>query len=163
MTFLEIFCYRTSFGPLVCFQLSLKGVPTETYLRSLHPWSFSLAFDTVLVLQRDVCFVGLVVKVLVHVWCFRGLLSEKPDDSLFFLDVGQTDKAGNEGKGLFAYSRMIQFLLLSRLKVLMVLLVAFLCAEAEPVKAEKGKRRVQRPLRIDLILQHDSMVPAPKK
>uniref|UniRef100_A0A3P9MLN6 Ribosome biogenesis protein NOP53 n=1 Tax=Oryzias latipes TaxID=8090 RepID=A0A3P9MLN6_ORYLA len=27
-----------------------------------------------------------------------GLLSEKPDDSLFFLDVGQTDKAGNEGK-----------------------------------------------------------------
>uniref|UniRef100_H2LXK5 Ribosome biogenesis protein NOP53 n=1 Tax=Oryzias latipes TaxID=8090 RepID=H2LXK5_ORYLA len=50
-----------------------------------------------------------------------GLLSEKPDDSLFFLDV-----------------------------------------EAEPVKAEKGKRRVQRPLRIDLILQHDSMVPAPK-
>uniref|UniRef100_A0A3P9GZE1 Ribosome biogenesis protein NOP53 n=1 Tax=Oryzias latipes TaxID=8090 RepID=A0A3P9GZE1_ORYLA len=59
-----------------------------------------------------------------------GLLSEKPDDSLFFLDVGQTDKAGNE--------------------------------EAEPVKAEKGKRRVQRPLRIDLILQHDSMVPAPK-
>ncbi|KAF6736033.1 Glioma tumor suppressor candidate region gene 2 protein [Oryzias melastigma] len=59
-----------------------------------------------------------------------GLLSEKPDDTLFFLDVGQTEKAENK--------------------------------EPEPVQGEKGKRRVQRPLRIDLILQHDSKVPPPK-
>lgn len=30
--------------------------------------------------------------------CFRGLLSEKPDDSLFFLDVGQPQKAKQKGK-----------------------------------------------------------------
>lgn len=29
---------------------------------------------------------------------FRGLISEKPDDSLFFLDVGQPSKAESAGK-----------------------------------------------------------------
>ncbi|CAK6974982.1 ribosome biogenesis protein NOP53 [Scomber scombrus] len=57
-----------------------------------------------------------------------GLLSEKPDDSLFFLDVGQPQRA--EPK------------------------------EEEPVEGKRKKRR--GPLRIDLILQHDSLVPPPK-
>uniref|UniRef100_A0A7N6A0X5 Ribosome biogenesis protein NOP53 n=1 Tax=Anabas testudineus TaxID=64144 RepID=A0A7N6A0X5_ANATE len=47
-----------------------------------------------------------------------GLLSEKPDDNLFFLDLGQPKK--------------------------------------------KRRKKVSRPLRIDLILQHDSLVPPPK-
>ncbi|XP_059186471.1 ribosome biogenesis protein NOP53 isoform X2 [Centropristis striata] len=59
-----------------------------------------------------------------------GLLSEKPDDSLFFLDVGQPKKAEQK--------------------------------EAEPAAGRTRKGRAQRPLRIDLILQHDSLVPAPK-
>lgn len=36
--------------------------------------------------------------------CFRGLLSEKPDDSLFFLDVGQPKKP--EPKGKYAISQL---------------------------------------------------------
>ncbi|XP_041652450.1 ribosome biogenesis protein NOP53 isoform X2 [Cheilinus undulatus] len=59
-----------------------------------------------------------------------GLLSEKPDDSLFFLDVGQPKKAEQK--------------------------------EAEPVEGKKRKGKASRPLRIDLILQHDSLVPPPK-
>ncbi|CAJ1066179.1 ribosome biogenesis protein NOP53 isoform X2 [Xyrichtys novacula] len=59
-----------------------------------------------------------------------GLLSEKPDDSLFFVDVGQPKKAEQE--------------------------------EAEPLKGKKGKGKVSRPLRIDLILQSDSLVAPPK-
>ncbi|XP_018531543.1 ribosome biogenesis protein NOP53 [Lates calcarifer] len=59
-----------------------------------------------------------------------GLLSEKSDDSLFFLDVGQPKKA--EPK------------------------------EAESVEGKKRKGKQSRPLRIDLILQHDSLVPPPK-
>ncbi|XP_041652443.1 ribosome biogenesis protein NOP53 isoform X1 [Cheilinus undulatus] len=58
-----------------------------------------------------------------------GLLSEKPDDSLFFLDVGQPKKAEQK---------------------------------AEPVEGKKRKGKASRPLRIDLILQHDSLVPPPK-
>ncbi|KAG5837346.1 hypothetical protein ANANG_G00238300 [Anguilla anguilla] len=54
-----------------------------------------------------------------------GLISEKPDDSLFFMDTGEhvknIQKGGTEKKG-----------------------------------------RRSRPLRIDLILQHDSLVPPPK-
>uniref|UniRef100_A0A3Q3W315 Ribosome biogenesis protein NOP53 n=1 Tax=Mola mola TaxID=94237 RepID=A0A3Q3W315_MOLML len=53
-----------------------------------------------------------------------GLLSEKPDDSLFFLDIGQPKKPETKGK--------------------------------------KRKGKASRPLRIDLILQHDSLVPPPK-
>ncbi|XP_041796940.1 ribosome biogenesis protein NOP53 [Chelmon rostratus] len=59
-----------------------------------------------------------------------GLLSEKPDDSLFFLDVGQQKKAEQN--------------------------------VAEPVEGKKRKGKTSRPLRIDLILQHDSLVPPPK-
>lgn len=59
-----------------------------------------------------------------------GLLSEKSDDSLFFLDVGQPKKAEQK-------------------------------EEEEPDEGKKRKRK-SRPLRIDLILQHDSLVPPPK-
>ncbi|XP_070761995.1 ribosome biogenesis protein NOP53 isoform X1 [Enoplosus armatus] len=59
-----------------------------------------------------------------------GLLSEKSDDSLFFLDVGQPKKAEQK--------------------------------EADPVEGKKRKGKASRPLRIDLILQHDSLVPPPK-
>lgn len=59
-----------------------------------------------------------------------GLLSEKSDDSLFFLDVGQSKKAEQK--------------------------------DAEPVKGKTRKGKASRPLRIDLILQHDSLVPPPK-
>ncbi|XP_072249071.1 ribosome biogenesis protein NOP53 [Leuresthes tenuis] len=59
-----------------------------------------------------------------------GLLSEKSDDSLFFLDVGQTEKAEQKAP--------------------------------EPVAGKKRKGKSSRPLRIDLILQHDSLVPPPK-
>ncbi|KAJ0063671.1 hypothetical protein NL108_004802, partial [Boleophthalmus pectinirostris] len=54
-----------------------------------------------------------------------GLLAEKSDDTLFFVDLGQPKKTEEKGK----YKR-------------------------------KGKS--SRPLRIDLILQHDSLVPPPK-
>lgn len=59
-----------------------------------------------------------------------GLLSEKPDDSLFFLDVGQPKKPEPKVE--------------------------------EPVEGKKRKGRASRPLRIDLILQHDSLVPPAK-
>lgn len=40
----------------------------------------------------------------------------------------------------------------------------FLCEEAaEPVKGKKRKGKSSRPLRIDLILQHDSLVAPPKE
>ncbi|XP_070685209.1 ribosome biogenesis protein NOP53 isoform X2 [Pempheris klunzingeri] len=61
-----------------------------------------------------------------------GLLSERPDDSLFFLDVGHPKK--DEQKGDIA----------------------------EPSEGKKRKGKTPRPLRIDLILQHDSLVPPPK-
>ncbi|XP_039880310.1 ribosome biogenesis protein NOP53 isoform X2 [Simochromis diagramma] len=59
-----------------------------------------------------------------------GLLSEKSDDSLFFLDVGQPKKVEEKA--------------------------------AEPVKGKKRKGKSSRPLRIDLILKHDSLVAPPK-
>ncbi|XP_039987734.1 ribosome biogenesis protein NOP53 isoform X2 [Xiphias gladius] len=58
-----------------------------------------------------------------------GLLSEKSDDSLFFVDVGQSKKAEQK---------------------------------AESIEGKKRKGKTSRPLRIDLILQHDSLVPPPK-
>eukprot|EP00064_Thunnus_orientalis_P009753 superscaffoldBa00001259_g9779 len=61
-----------------------------------------------------------------------GLLSEKPDDSLFFLDVGQPQKAEQKDE------------------------------EEEPIQGKRRKGKASRPLRIDLILQHDSLVPPPK-
>ncbi|XP_005926647.1 ribosome biogenesis protein NOP53 [Haplochromis burtoni] len=60
-----------------------------------------------------------------------GLLCEKSDDSLFFLDVGQLKKVEEK-------------------------------EAAEPVKGKKRKGKSSRPLRIDLILQHDSLVAPPK-
>ncbi|XP_074536421.1 ribosome biogenesis protein NOP53 isoform X1 [Halichoeres trimaculatus] len=60
-----------------------------------------------------------------------GLLSEKPDDSLFFVDIGQPKTAEQK-------------------------------VDAEPLEEKKRKRKASRPLRIDLILQHDSLVPPPK-
>ncbi|KAF3693071.1 Ribosome biogenesis protein NOP53 [Channa argus] len=59
-----------------------------------------------------------------------GLLSEKSDESLFFLDVGQPNKAEQKAP--------------------------------EPVEGKKRKGKQSRPLRIDLILQHDSLVSPPK-
>ncbi|XP_057694224.1 ribosome biogenesis protein NOP53 [Corythoichthys intestinalis] len=56
-----------------------------------------------------------------------GLLAEKPDDSLFFLDAGHQQKDDRKA--------------------------------SEQVKNKKRKGKSQRPLRIDLILQHDSLVP----
>uniref|UniRef100_A0A8C6UTG1 Ribosome biogenesis protein NOP53 n=1 Tax=Neogobius melanostomus TaxID=47308 RepID=A0A8C6UTG1_9GOBI len=56
-----------------------------------------------------------------------GLLAEKPDDSLFFVDIGLPKKT-----------------------------------EEEPEEGKKRKGKASRPLRIDLILQPDSRVPAPK-
>ncbi|XP_035478126.2 ribosome biogenesis protein NOP53 isoform X2 [Scophthalmus maximus] len=58
-----------------------------------------------------------------------GLLAEKSDDSLFFLDVGQPKRAERK---------------------------------AEPIEGKKRKGKTPRPLRIDLILQQDSLIPAPK-
>ncbi|XP_029964890.1 ribosome biogenesis protein NOP53 isoform X1 [Salarias fasciatus] len=58
-----------------------------------------------------------------------GLLSEKTDDSLFFLDIGQPKKAEEK---------------------------------AEPEEGKKRKGKASRPLRIDLILQNDSLVLPPK-
>ncbi|XP_029025979.1 ribosome biogenesis protein NOP53 [Betta splendens] len=58
-----------------------------------------------------------------------GLLSEKPDDTLFFVDVGQPKKAEHKAP--------------------------------EPV-ARKRRGKEPRPLRIDLILQQNSLVPPPK-
>ncbi|XP_034023754.1 ribosome biogenesis protein NOP53 [Thalassophryne amazonica] len=60
-----------------------------------------------------------------------GLLSEKSDDTLFFLDVGEQRNTAAKA--------------------------------AEPVEGkEKKKGKQSRPLRIDLILQSDSLVPPPK-
>ncbi|XP_069003603.1 ribosome biogenesis protein NOP53 [Embiotoca jacksoni] len=59
-----------------------------------------------------------------------GLLSEKSDETLFFLDVGQPAKAEQKAP--------------------------------EPVEGKTRKGKASRPLRIDLILQHDSLIPAPK-
>ncbi|XP_077396473.1 ribosome biogenesis protein NOP53 [Festucalex cinctus] len=56
-----------------------------------------------------------------------GLLAEKSDDNLFFLDVGQQQKDDHKA--------------------------------SEQVVGKKRKGKSQRPLRIDLILQHDSLVP----
>ncbi|CAB1348749.1 unnamed protein product [Coregonus sp. 'balchen'] len=55
----------------------------------------------------------------------QGLISEKPDDSLFFVDIGEQRKS------------------------------------VQP-EVQEGKKSKSRPLRIDLILQHDSLVPPPK-
>ncbi|XP_019717082.1 ribosome biogenesis protein NOP53 [Hippocampus comes] len=55
-----------------------------------------------------------------------GLLADKSDDNLFFLDVGQQPKDHKA---------------------------------SEQVQGKKRKGKSQRPLRIDLILQHDSLVP----
>ncbi|CAB1347724.1 unnamed protein product [Coregonus sp. 'balchen'] len=57
-----------------------------------------------------------------------GLISEKPDDSLFFVDIGEQRK----------------------------------CVQPEVQEGKKGKKSRSRPLRIDLILQHDSLIPPPK-
>ncbi|XP_029628571.1 ribosome biogenesis protein NOP53 [Salmo trutta] len=57
-----------------------------------------------------------------------GLISEKPDDSLFFVDIGEQKKS----------------------------------VQPEVQEGKKGKKSKSRPLRIDLILQHDSLVPPPK-
>nr|XP_019950585.1 PREDICTED: glioma tumor suppressor candidate region gene 2 protein [Paralichthys olivaceus] len=59
-----------------------------------------------------------------------GLLSEKSDDSLFFLDIGEPKKVEQK--------------------------------VPESVEGKKRKGKTSRPLRIDLILQHDSLVPPPK-
>ncbi|XP_013870445.1 ribosome biogenesis protein NOP53 [Austrofundulus limnaeus] len=60
-----------------------------------------------------------------------GLLSEKPDESLFFVDLGQPEKPEQK--------------------------------EEEPDdEGKKKKGKSSRPLRIDLILQHDSHIPPPK-
>lgn len=59
-----------------------------------------------------------------------GLLSEKTDESLFFLDIGQQQKA--EPK------------------------------EEEPVQGKRRKGKASRPLRIDLILQNESLILPPK-
>ncbi|XP_073345078.1 ribosome biogenesis protein NOP53 isoform X2 [Pagrus major] len=59
-----------------------------------------------------------------------GLLSEKSDDSLFFLDVGQPKKPEQKVE--------------------------------VPIVGKNRKGKASRPLRIDLILQHDSLVPPPK-
>nr|XP_061781338.1 ribosome biogenesis protein NOP53-like [Nerophis lumbriciformis] len=56
-----------------------------------------------------------------------GLLSEKPDDSLFFLDAGPKPK--------------------------------HVPKVPDQVEGKKRKGKLQRPLRIDLILQHDSHIP----
>ncbi|XP_043974750.1 ribosome biogenesis protein NOP53 [Gambusia affinis] len=61
-----------------------------------------------------------------------GLLSEKADDSLYFLDLGQPEKPQ---------------------------------PQAETPQADEGRKRkgkASRPLRIDLILKPDSLVPPPK-
>ncbi|XP_055752145.1 ribosome biogenesis protein NOP53-like [Salvelinus fontinalis] len=57
-----------------------------------------------------------------------GLVSEKPDDTLFFVDIGEQKKG----------------------------------VQPEVQERKKGKKSNSRPLRIDLILQHDSLVPPPK-
>ncbi|XP_034461055.1 ribosome biogenesis protein NOP53 [Hippoglossus hippoglossus] len=59
-----------------------------------------------------------------------GLLSEKSDESLFFLDIGEPKKAQQK--------------------------------VPESVEGKTRKGKPSRPLRIDLILQHDSLVQPPK-
>lgn len=52
------------------------------------------------------------MKTLSKMWhdvlsvCFRGLLSEKPDDSLFFVDVGQAKKPEQKGEYLMFINEM---------------------------------------------------------
>lgn len=58
-----------------------------------------------------------------------GLLAEKPDDSLFFVDIRPPSKTEEA---------------------------------PEPEEGKKRRGKSSRPLRIDLILQPDSLVPAPK-
>ncbi|KAM4627930.1 ribosome biogenesis protein NOP53 isoform 2-T2 [Polymixia lowei] len=60
-----------------------------------------------------------------------GLISEKSDDSLFFLDAGPENKTKTTQK-------------------------------VEPIDGKKRKGKASRPLRVDLILQQDSVVPPPK-
>ncbi|KAJ7990188.1 hypothetical protein DPEC_G00297720 [Dallia pectoralis] len=57
-----------------------------------------------------------------------GLISERTDESLFFLDIGEPKKS----------------------------------IQPEVPEEVKGKKSKSRPLRIDLILQHNSLVPPPK-
>ncbi|XP_072311973.1 ribosome biogenesis protein NOP53 [Eucyclogobius newberryi] len=59
-----------------------------------------------------------------------GLLADKPDDTLFFVDLGQPKKPEEKAP--------------------------------EPEEGKKRRGKSSRPLRIDLILQRDSLVPAPK-
>lgn len=40
---------------------------------------------------------------------------------------------------------------------------SFVFSVPEPVEGKKRKGKTSRPLRIDLILQHDSLVPPPKE
>lgn len=61
-----------------------------------------------------------------------GLLSEQTDDSLFFVDLGQPEKPQQKVEAV------------------------------QPDDGKKRKGKASRPLRIDLILQSDSLVPPPK-
>ncbi|XP_038129073.1 ribosome biogenesis protein NOP53 [Cyprinodon tularosa] len=61
-----------------------------------------------------------------------GLLSEKTDESLFYVDLGQPEKPEPEAESV------------------------------QPDDGKKRKGKTSRPLRIDLILQRDSLVPPPK-
>uniref|UniRef100_A0A146W2T8 Ribosome biogenesis protein NOP53 n=1 Tax=Fundulus heteroclitus TaxID=8078 RepID=A0A146W2T8_FUNHE len=61
-----------------------------------------------------------------------GLLSEKTDDNLFYVDLGQPEKPEQKAE------------------------------DAQPDDGKKRKGKSSRPLRIDLILQRDSLVPPPK-
>lgn len=42
-------------------------------------------------------------------WIYSGLLSEKPDDTLFFLDVGQPKKVEQKGKYVLKLLNYFQF------------------------------------------------------
>lgn len=124
-----------------------------------------------------------------------GLLSEKSDDSLFFLDVGQPKKPESTGEhpptqlkqsfiwlgeilDLWKHSNIQSyensllwaagwiFLLIITIYIYFSLhfplnLISF--PVPEPVEGKKRKGKASRPLRIDLILQHDSLVPPPKE
>lgn len=104
-----------------------------------------------------------------------GLLSEKPDDTLFFLDVGQAKKVEQKGKYELKLLNCFQFdwdkkaywlplLSCSHTVYQRIYYVNLLfCAVEEPVTGKKRKGKDSRPLRIDLILQHDSLVPPPKE
>lgn len=127
------------------------------------------------------CWINVIVENLsfkLYVWHngifldFRGLLSEKSDDSLFFLDIGQPKKVEEKGKLVSLSSKPLYFYPLiyitlikkMHLNKLVNLKFCFFCEEAaEPVKGKKKKGKSSRPLRIDLILQHDSLVAPPKE